>query len=266
MNRASVRENQRRKRSESQRGGDGRRPRGRREADGQRRARGRRGGTRQRGLRENEGAGSGAGSRRHWTQQGPAPWGWGEGRAWLRPTREPGAQPQARLSQRRSRWEGAGRRVAQGQSRPLEPFVSPPMDVLKPPHPRGHVWPVPGTEPVPTQPWEPSRTASWGLGGQAPGPSLQSMSEVMGTRHPAASLLPGRAAGPRCGHGEQAAAGRSEDQVPGDRTHHLPTCIWGSSLPWPRPRFPPLPSGPRRWDDPSSSESRSSIFCFCFHF
>lgn len=31
-------------------------------------------------------------------QQGPAPWGWGEGRAWLRPTREPGAQPQARLS------------------------------------------------------------------------------------------------------------------------------------------------------------------------
>lgn len=83
---------------------------------------------------------------------------------------------------------------------------------------------------------------------------------------PAASLLPGRAAGPRCGHGEQAVAGRSEDQVPGDRTHHLPTCIWGSSLPWPRPRFPPLPSGPRRWDDPSSSESRSSIFCFCFHF
>lgn len=181
------------------------------------------------------------------------PRAWGTAPSSPLPRRGPGGRGQA------VGWPRASRG-------PLEPLVSPPMDVLKPPHPRGHVWPVPGTEPVPTQPWEPSRTASWGLGGQAPGPSLQSMSEVMGTRHPAASLLPGRAAGPRCGHGEQAAAGRSEDQVPGDRTHHLPTCIWGNSLPWPRPRFPPLPSGPRRWDDPSSSESRSSIFCFCFHF
>lgn len=41
---------------------------------------------------------------------------------------------------------------------------------------------------------------------------------------------------------------------------------WEKFSPWPRPHLPPLRSGARWLEGPSSSESRSLIFCFCFHF
>lgn len=123
------------------------------------------------------------------------------------------------------RWQAVGGpRAGHG---PLQPLVSSSTDILKSSRPR----PVSGTKPDPTQQWEPSPTASWGAAETGFRPLSSEHVRSCEDQAPLASLLPCRAAGPHCGHQAQALADRSEDQVPGDQTHHLPTCILGNTLP-----------------------------------
>lgn len=221
-----------------------------------------RGGGRAKGaVRENEGAGSKTQTLGDTGHGGDQPSGVGGGTSMVKAhLRAWGTAPSPPLPR-----GGAGGRWPRASHGPLEPLVSSPIDISAF-SPRGHVWPVSSTEPVPMQPWEPSLTASWGAG--TTGSRALSSEHVRSHEDQTPGGLSAAMQGswPTRGASAQALAGRSEDQVPGDQTHHLPTCFLGNAIPWPWPRFLPLPSGPRRWDDPSSSESRSSIFCFCFHF